>query len=332
MQATENWEGSHFSHSTRVSSVLLRIWNSLVDALMRPSTVEILHVLAQHTSQMSLTDDHHVVEAVAPNASEQSLANRICTWRFDRCSQHLNRASCCDSLEMRAIFCIIIPDQICRRLTEGCCLTELLSNPFIGRGTCDGDVYDAPRAKLGNDEGEEWPKENVGHLEEIAGPDVSGVVAEEGGPGLTRWSWWPSLSHVALNRALGDLDADLEQFAADALGTPETVVRCHLLDQADGLGRELRVARPRARFPFPDQAEAFPMPTQDSLGLDDEERFFPGLQPAGEGDEEASVGPCQAWPFGRTGEDEKLLAEQQVFCDSCGFVRPRSATVPSAGW
>jgi hypothetical protein len=27
-----------------------------------------------------------------------------------------------------------------------------------------------------------------------------------------------------------------------------------------------------------------------------------------------------------------LLAEQQVFCDSCGFVRPRSATVPSAGW
>ena len=95
---------------------------------------------------------------------------------------------------------------------------------------------------LGHEEREERPEEHVVDLEEIARPDVGGVVAEEGGPGLTMRSWRPRLPHVPLHGPFGDLDADFEQFAADALGAPQSVVGRHVLAEADRLGRDLRVA------------------------------------------------------------------------------------------
>jgi len=47
---------------------------------------------------------------------------------------------------------------------------------------------------------------------------------------------------VLLDRTLGDADAELEQFTANPLGTPERVIARHPLDQGD---RALRDARTR---------------------------------------------------------------------------------------
>ncbi|GAC1433189.1 MAG: hypothetical protein NVSMB62_29570 [Acidobacteriaceae bacterium] len=56
-------------------------------------------------------------------------------------------------------------------------------------------------------------------MQEVTGPDVVGMVAEEGCPGLPMWSWSAHLSQVALNRPLGDLDPQLEQLALNTLDT-----------------------------------------------------------------------------------------------------------------
>jgi len=87
-----------------------------------------------------------------------------------------------------------------------------------------------PRAKLCKEEREEWSKEGIGDLKEIAGSDLVRVVAEERGPCPTVRTCGLCLAHVALNGSLRNLDADLPQLAPDALGTPQSVVGCHLLD------------------------------------------------------------------------------------------------------
>src|SRR4051812_45878688 len=101
-------------------------------------------------------------------------------------------------VEVYAILGIIITNEIRRRDAEGCRLTQLLSDPLVRWRPGDADMNDAPRAELGDEEREERPKEHVGDLKEIAGPDVSGVVVEKGCPGLMMRAW-PCLAHIPLN-------------------------------------------------------------------------------------------------------------------------------------
>jgi hypothetical protein len=60
---------------------------------------------------MRLTDDHRVVEAFAPHASEQSFANSICSWCIDRCSQDLAVRSNSNHLEVPTKLRIIVADE-----------------------------------------------------------------------------------------------------------------------------------------------------------------------------------------------------------------------------
>ena len=68
------------------------------------------------------------------------------------------------------------------------------------------------------------------------------------------------------------------QFAANPLGTPQSVVACHVVDEPERLGWDLRVAWPRVRFPLPEQAKSLSMPVQHRLGIDDQQGV---LRPGG---------------------------------------------------
>ena len=94
------------------------------------------------------------------------------------------------------------------------------------------------------EEGEEGTEEEVATLQEVAGPDLVAVVANEGRPGLPRRSGLPDPPQVLLDRALGDADAELEQLTADPLGSPEPVVARHALDQRDRLPGSPRATAP----------------------------------------------------------------------------------------
>ena len=84
---------------------------------------------------------------------------------------------------------------------------------------------------------------------EIAGPDVASVILEEGGPRLTRLS--ALLRYIALHRPFADLDAQLEQLAANALHAPQMVLTRHLLNKVDGFLWDTVLPLPCPRFALP---------------------------------------------------------------------------------
>ena len=181
MEATKNWEGEEvLAVATPRMGKRLTFWYSLVDTLMWPRAVEILHILVQNTPQMSLADDHDVVKAFAADASEQSLTDGIRPWCFERRSKYLDPAAHRDSREVLTILRVIIPDQVFGRLAEGCRLTQLLSNPLVTRRPCHANMHDTARAEFRDDKGRQRPKEDIRKLQEVAGPDIFGVIAEEG--------------------------------------------------------------------------------------------------------------------------------------------------------
>lgn len=72
-------------------------------------------------------------------------------------------------------------------------------------------------------------------LGEIAGPRGIGVVRQEGGPALTTMIP-PNAALVLLERALADLDAEIEQLAVDALRAPQAITLGRVAYQVDGVG------------------------------------------------------------------------------------------------
>jgi hypothetical protein len=98
----------------------------------------------------------------------------------------------------------------------------------------------------------------------VAGPDLLSMRAEEGLPGLPTWPGGAHGSHVLLNGALADAYPQLEQFALDALCSPESVVPGHLLNQGHRLCGEFRLRRCCSGLVFPVELEALAMPARAS--------------------------------------------------------------------
>jgi len=83
-------------------------------------------------------------------------------------------------------------------------------------------------------------------------------------------------SHIPLNCALRDADAELQELASNPLGSPEPVLGRHAVDEGDNLRRDARFAwTVLAGCPPPEHSESFPVPSQDRLGLDQEQGLAP---------------------------------------------------------
>lgn len=60
------------------------------------------------------------------------------------------------------------------------------------------------------------------------------MILEESGPGLRAGFGGVDLGDIGLDGMLGDSDTEFEELAANAFGTPELILLCHLPDQGDG--------------------------------------------------------------------------------------------------
>ncbi len=69
----------------------------------------------------------------------------------------------------------------------------------------------------------------------VAGPDLCGVSAQKRAPLLPSWLLGANLPHIFLDRALADAKAQFQEFPANALGTPESILPGYLPDQGDGV-------------------------------------------------------------------------------------------------
>src|SRR5690349_865302 len=93
------------------------------------------------------------------------------------------------------------------------------------------------------------------------------MIAKKALPGL-QWPISPR-HHVDRHRGLGDLDAELEQFAMDLGGAPKRVLRTHSSDQVAYLFADPGSAPAWTGLPSPISRETHSMPTHDGLRPDD---------------------------------------------------------------
>ena len=103
-------------------------------------------------------------------------------------------------------------------------------------------VEDTTGVQFDDDKDEDRAKEQVVDHGEVTGPDVLGVVLQEGAPGLTAGGRWPELVQVLLDGAFADVDPEFEQFTVNAFGTPQPVLLRHLFDEINDFLGDTRFA------------------------------------------------------------------------------------------
>jgi hypothetical protein len=77
VQSIEDRERHNFSSCLLTPIPKNRFWNPLTDPLVRPESVEVLHVISHCPVQLLLTPDQHVIEAFVPHAFQKALTDRI---------------------------------------------------------------------------------------------------------------------------------------------------------------------------------------------------------------------------------------------------------------
>ena len=118
---------------------------------------------------------------------------------------------------------------------------EVAGQPVGARSSGRCEAEHGPGCQVHEDEDEVTSEPNVTSLEEVAAPDASRLVPEEGRPPLTAWRCAADSTDVPLDRAVGDGAAQLEELAANTLGAPKTVPRRHAPDERDRRGRQTRL-------------------------------------------------------------------------------------------
>src|SRR5262249_19065771 len=150
------------------------------------------------------------------------------------------------------------------------------------------------------DEGVEQVEAKCRDNEQVHGGDVRRVVAQERAPSLT-WRSLP-LDHVLGHRRLGDLKAELKQFAVDARRAPQRILDTHSPDQCAQVRVNLRPPAKRARLPTPVATKAGTMPTHQHLGTDDRDDLQDRRKPSIQLDKEQAIAvrkPDALWTIRR---------------------------------
>ena len=117
----------------------------------------------------------------------------------------------------------------------------MLRDPRIGRRSCHAHVDHFPKLQFDEKERKGRPKEKVSHLQEVTGPDIRRVIAQKRAPLLTSWLVGANRPYVLLDGALTHVYPQFQQFPANALSSPEPIVRRHLSDQGDRFRGDLRL-------------------------------------------------------------------------------------------
>jgi hypothetical protein len=193
-------------------------------------------------------------------------------------------------------------------------LGDALGGPAGGWMLGDASVDDRAPAQGENYEDVEDAESRGDEDEEVAGPGLVPVVADERGPAL------PALS-VEIGRAVlcdgarGDLVAELRQFGGDDLLTPRGILAPHPSDEFAEICIDGRTARRTVGAPAPDEAPGGTVPADDGLGFHEQHDVQETVEAAGQRPDEPAIEPTQARAFGLPAEDDELLAKEQVLGD-----------------
>jgi hypothetical protein len=93
-----------------------------------------------------------------------------------------------------------------------------------------------------------------------------------------------------LNRPLRDPNAELQELATNALGSPESVLDRHAFDEDPDTRIDARLARTgRAGLATPKDPKSLAVPPKQRLRLDQEERMPPTRKKPGDQDKQTTL-------------------------------------------
>jgi len=181
-----------------------------MNALMWSCLIEIRDIGMQDTMELLLMEDQHVVQALSPHTPQKAFTDRIGARCVIGCFQYLNAARCCNTSETESKLAIIITDEILRRVSIGSCFPQLLCGPNVGRRARHPHMNHFARFQLDDEKRKERAEKEVSHLQEIASPHFSCMIAEKGSPVLSPRSRRAHTSHILLNRSFAHANIQLE--------------------------------------------------------------------------------------------------------------------------
>ena len=183
--------------------------------------------------------------------------------------------------------------------------------------TCHPEVHDAAISQFNDYENEKRTEEYIVSLQDIASPDLTGVIVDacpdglprEGSPTLLRRTRVTGVFNVVLYCAFRSAQSQLQQFTMNAVGAPSAVLPSHALDKSNSLFRERWTTQLVlfSGFAFPQPAVQITMPTQECIGLNDGQSLLPGSQPTGQHHQQDALARLAGRTYNLTIEHDELL-------------------------
>src|SRR6267378_1312525 len=212
----------------------------LIEREVSARPVIVGEVAGQDAAQVSFAEDEDVIQTLAPDRADEPLRIGILPRALRR------RQDFTDAHALQALPEHVTVDGVATAeeirwggvVREG--VHDLLDRPSGGGMLGDIEVEDAPAVMGEDDQNEEDAPASGRNGEEVDRDEVADMVGEEGSPGLRRGR--AALREQAGDGALGDVDAELQEFAVNSRRTPERVRCGHFPDEGDDLGVDVRAA------------------------------------------------------------------------------------------
>jgi hypothetical protein len=243
--------------------------------------IVVRHPLRKDAPHVTLVQRDHEIKTLAPNRTDQPLAERVGLRRPHRRPEDRQSHRGNGAIHALRVNAVVIGHHESMRLIARDHHAELLRRPLTRRMVRHVPMQDPAHAHLQNHKDVKHAKARRYRHEEITREYRTRVITHEGAPRLRAW---PALRsrpgrHVPPHGSRRDTNPELrEQFRRNPLFAPRAIRGGHLRDQLLEVGWHARSAL-WPRFPPPEQAESLAMPANERLRLDHGEELTPINQP-----------------------------------------------------
>jgi hypothetical protein len=153
---------------------------------MRSFSIEVRDVFVKDTMHLTLVQDEEVIEALATDTPEEPFTDGIGSWSMDGSPEHLDAASFGYASKLGPVLPVVVAQEEARPFSPWCCFPQLLCHPGISRMAGDSNMHNSTGAKLDDKERKHLPKPHIDDRQDVARPDLMGVIVQERPPGLPR--------------------------------------------------------------------------------------------------------------------------------------------------
>ena len=115
---------------------------------MGSSLIKVENICIEEAMELLLLENEEVIQAFSSHAPQKTLTDCIGLRGSIRRSKHLDATGGCHSGKIRPEFLVIIPDEVCRRLSIRSRLSQLLCDPNVGRKSRHTHVDDLSRVQF----------------------------------------------------------------------------------------------------------------------------------------------------------------------------------------